>query len=140
MAKHVLTATSVTVNGVDLTDHVESVSFIATTNSAGSGAPMGVLKDYDLAGTLKISDPQVTFFHDYASAKVYATLLAAYEARSTINVVAKADGGASTSPTNPQWTIPCFVKSWPLLAGARGERHMAPVTFGVAGEYSIATA
>lgn len=137
MAKHVLYNVSLVVNGVDLSDHVESISVIATTNGQAAAA-MGDVNDYEMPGTLKLSDPQVTFYQDFAASKVYATLQAALAARSTFNVVAKADSGAN-SPTNPAWTIPCFVKSLPIFSAKRGDRHMASCTFGVAGAHSIAT-
>ncbi len=135
MAKHVLYDVSLTVNGVDLSDHVESVSFVATTNGQAAAA-MSEVNDYEMPGTLKLSDPQVTFYQDYASAKVYATLQAAWAARTTFNIVAKPTSSAA-SATNPQWTIPVFVKTHPVLAASRGDRHMAPVVFGVAGAHSI---
>ncbi len=135
MAKHVLYDVSLTVNGVDLSDHVESVSFVETTNGQAAAA-MGDVNDYEMPGTLKLSDVTATFYQDYASAKVYATLHAACAARSTFNIVAKPTS-SSASATNPQWTIPVFVKSHPVLGATRGARHMTQVVFGIAGAHSI---
>lgn len=136
--KHILYDVSLTINAVDLSDHCESLSIEVATNKHPAAA-MGELQDYDLAGTLQISDPQITFFQDYAAAKVYATIHAAWAARTTFNIVAKASSGAA-SATNPAWTIPCFVAKSPVMSGKRGDRHMAPVTLAVAGAYSIAVA
>jgi hypothetical protein len=136
MAKHVLYDASLVVNAVDLSAHVESVSVVETLNDAGNAAGMGEIQDYNLAGTVKYSDVTVTFFQDYASNKVYAVLHAALVARSTINVVAKATT-ASASATNPQFTLPCFVKTLPIFSGTRGQTHKAQATFTIAGVVTI---
>jgi hypothetical protein len=136
--KHVLWDVSLVLNSVDLSDHVESISFGEMGTNGVFAAAMGEIQDYDMAGTIMISDPQVTFYHDFAASKVYATLYAAWIARTTFNAVGKASSGAN-SATNPAWTIPCFVKKAPMLTGKRGDRHMAPVTLGVAGVLSVAT-
>jgi len=136
--KHIFWDASLTVNGVDLSDHVERVEITLGTNKQ-PGAAMGDVQDYALPGTLTIDDISVEFYQDYASAKVYATLRAAWEGRTTFDLVAKASS-AATSATNPAWTIPAFVSKMPVITGARGDRHMSPATFAVSGAYSIATA
>jgi len=68
----------------------------------------------------------------YNTAKVYATLQAAFAARTIFNLVCKASSGAKAL-TNPEWTIPVFVGQYPVMTGKRGDPHMAPVTFAVAG-------
>jgi len=135
LAKHILYDASLTVNGVDLSDHVESISLVATTNGQAAAA-MSELNDYEMPGTLKLSDVTATFYQDYASAKVYATLQAAWAARTTFNIVAKPTSAAA-SATNPQWTIPVFVKTHPVMSATRGARHMTPVVFAIAGAHSI---
>lgn len=137
--KHVLYDVSLTVNGVDLSDHVEQVAFGEMGTAGQMGAAMGEIQDYDMAGTLQISDPSVTFYQDFNTAKVYATIYAAWIARTNFNIVGKASSGAA-SATNPAWTIPVFVGKAPMMTGKRGDRHMAPVTFKVAGALSIAVA
>ena len=101
-------------------------------------AAMGEIQDYDMPGTQNLGDPQITFYQDYAAAKVYATFFALFTARSVFNLVVKADAGANAL-TNPAWTIPVFVSKKPLLQGKRGDRHMAPVTLKAAGLMTIAT-
>lgn len=138
MAKHIFYNASVTVNGVDLSDHVEAVSGIDIGINNQAAAAMGEVQDYDMPGTQNLGDPMITFYQDYASSKVYATFIGLFTNRTTFNLVVKADAGAN-SATNPAWTIPCFVSKKPLMAGKRGDRHMAPVTLKVAGLMSIAT-
>lgn len=126
-------------NGVDLSDHVESISGLELGINGQMAAAMGELQDYDMPGTTTVSDPQVTFYQDYAAAKVYATFFPLWQNRTTFNLVVKADAGAR-SPTNPEWTVPVFISKKPLLQGKRGDRHMAPVTLKVAGAMSVLTA
>jgi len=137
VAKHIFYNASVVVNGVDLSDHVESVSVEVTTEDQAADA-MGDTQRYDMPGLLKFSDPQMTFYQDFAAAKVYATFYALWAARSTFNVVVKNDAGAN-SATNPAWTLPVFVGKAPIFSGKHGERHMAPVTLKLAGTYTVAT-
>jgi hypothetical protein len=138
MAKHIFYNNSTVVNAVDLSDHVEEVSLVATTNDQFASAMQSV-NDYNMPGTLKLNDITAKFYQDYAASKVYITLYTAWAARTTFNLVLKADSGAR-SPTNPEWTIPVFVGSMPIMTGKRGERHMADVKFTVAGDHSILTA
>lgn len=135
--KHILYDVSLVINSVDLSDHVEQIVVEVSTNKQVAAA-MGDLQDYDMPGTLAITSVTATFYADFAASKTYATLEAAWAARTTFNVVAKASSGANAT-TNPQWTIPCFVEKLPIMTGKRGDRHMTAATFGVAGAYSIAT-
>jgi len=137
MAKHVLYNASVVVNSVDLSDHDNQVEFTVGLNTQPAAA-MGELQDYSMAGTQKISSVKAKFFQDYASSKVYATLMPLFTNRTTFNVVLKADAGA-TSATNPAWTIPCIIGDLPVVSGSRGDAHMIDVTFEPAGTHSIAT-
>lgn len=133
--KHILYDVSLTVNSVDLSNRVERLEIRLGTNKQ-VGAAMGDVQDYSIPGTLTIEDITAEFYQDYDTAKVYATLYAAWLARTNFNIVAKATSGASSS-TNPQWTIPVFVAAMPVMGGTRGDRHMSPVTFAVAGAYSV---
>lgn len=137
MAKHVLYNSSLTVNGVDLSDHVKSISYTEGLNDADAAA-MTEVQDYSMPGTINISDVTVTFFQDYASAKVYATIHPLVIARTTFNIIVKADAGANAT-TNPAFTLPVFVKTNPFVNGTRGDGHMIQVVFKAAGVQSVAT-
>ncbi len=137
--KHMLYDVTLVVNGVTLTDHVEKIEWEAHTDDF-RGDAMGDTSKYKLAGLLEVPDIKATFYQDYNTAKVYATLYAAWSVPQTyFTVVAKASSG-STTATNPQFTISCFVKSMPIIKGEHGARHMADVVFGVAGVMSVAVA
>jgi hypothetical protein len=135
VAKHILYNASVTVNAVDLSDHVESVEYTEGINRQAAAA-MSEVQDYDMAGTIKIGDVKVNFYQDYASGKVYATIHPLAAARTTFNIVVKPDSGSAAS-TNPQFTLPVFVSDSQVVSGARGARHMTSVTFAPAGVQSI---
>lgn len=135
--KHILWDVSLKIDDQDLSDHVESLEFTVGTNKQAAAA-MTEIQDYSMAGTLTITDPKVTFYQDYATSKVYATLIAAWKDRTTFNVVAKPNSGPAAED-NPEWTVPCFVGEMPVMTGTRGDRHMSAVTLTVAGVFAIAT-
>lgn len=138
MAKHILYNASLTVNAVDLSDHVKSITYTEGINGVDAAA-MADVQDYEMPGTIVISDISVLFFQDYAASKVYATIHPLVANRTTFNIIVKADAGA-TATTNPAFTIAVFVRSHPWVNGARGDGHMTQVVFAPAGAQSIATA
>jgi hypothetical protein len=137
MAKHILYNASLVVNSVDLSDHVETIEYEEGINGQAAAA-MSESQDYEMPGTIKISDIKVKFYQDYAASKVYQTIHPLVAARSTFNIVVKADSGANAT-TNPAFTIAVFVRSHKVFNGARGDRHMSDVVFAPAGAQSIAT-
>lgn len=137
MAKHVLYNASVVVNSVDLSDHVESVTYEEGIEGQRADA-MSETQKYEMPGLIEISDITVNFYQDYAASKVYATIHPLVVARSTFTVTVKADAGANAT-TNPAFSITCFVRKAPFVSGSHGERHMSQVTFAPAGVQSIAT-
>lgn len=138
MAKHILYNASLVVNGVDLSDHVESVSYEEGLDGQRADA-MSEAQKYEMPGLINIGDISVTFYQDYATSKVYQTIHPLVLARSTFNITVKADSGAN-APTNPAFTIAVFVRRKPVFSGTHGERHMSQVVFAPAGVQSIAIA
>lgn len=138
MAKHVIYNASLVVNGVDLSDHVDTISYEEGINGQFAAA-MSEVQDYEMPGTIKIGDISVTFYQDFATSKVYQTIHPLVSARSTFNITVKADSGAN-APTNPAFTIAVFVRNNPVFSGTRGDRHMTQVVFAPAGVQSVAVA
>lgn len=138
MAKHILYNASMFVNGVDLSDHVESVSYTEGLNGQPAAA-MSEAQDYEMPSTIKISDVTVNFYQDFATSKVYQTIHPLVIARSIFNIVVKADAGAN-APTNPAFTLPVFVRNNPVFNASRGDRHMTQVVFAPAGVQQVALA
>lgn len=135
MAKHVLYNASVVVNGTDLSDHVKSVSYTEGLNGVDAAA-MSETQDYGMPSTINISDVTVNYYQDYAASKVYVTHHTLVANRTTFNIVVKADSGAAAS-TNPQFTLPVYVKSHPFVNGSRGDAHMVQIVYAPAGVQSI---
>jgi hypothetical protein len=137
MAKHVLYNPTITLNSVDLSDHVESVSFVVGLNDAPA-AGMGEVEDYSMQGTRVVSDITCNGFQDFASSKWYATLMTLWTNRTAFNAVIRADSGAK-APTNPEFTVSVFIKTFPVVSGKRGDGHMSQLVMKPAGAISIAT-
>lgn len=137
MAKHILYDASVVLNGVNLSDHVESVEYEAEINDQPAAA-MGDDEDYAMPGTRVIKDIKLNMYQDFAASKTYATLMPLWTARSTFTATIKPTSGANAS-TNPAFSVSVFIKSFPVVSGKRGDRHMSQVVLKPAGISSIAT-
>jgi hypothetical protein len=135
MAQLVLTNTRVTINSVDLTDHVTSVTLDLSadeveTTAFGSTARTRV-------GGLLDNSVSLDFQQDYAAANVEATIRPLIGALGT--VVIKPNGTA-TSPTNPSYTFLALVTEWQSVNGAVGDLATASVTWPISGTVAIGTA
>jgi hypothetical protein len=137
MAKHVLYDVSAQFNSVDLSDHIDSISFVVTINGQAAAA-MADAEDYSMPGTRVVSDITVNMYQDFAASKVYATFMTLWTNRTTFNAVMK-DTSSANATTNPQFTVAVFIKSFPVISGNRGDRHMSQLVLGPAGILSIAT-
>ena len=134
MATSVLTDASVTINSVDLSDHVTSVS-ITYEADAVEDTNMGDTTHTQLGGLLNYS-VDVEFSQDYAASKVDATLFSLVG--STTTVVLKPTSSA-VSATNPCFTGTMLLTSYPPISGAVGELATASASFVSAGALARAT-
>ena len=136
MARIVLTNAYVTVNSVDVSDHVASVTLnssidvVETTAFGTSGARSRI-------GGLADNSISLEFHQDYASTSIEATIYPLLG--STTTVVVKPNGG-TTSATNPSYTCTALVSEWTPLGGAVGELATASVSWPVSGAITKATA
>ena len=128
MARIVLTDVEVTVNSVDLSDHIASVtidqSFNEVTTTAFGDA--GVTR---IAG-LEDSSVSLEFHQDFAASSVDATLNALVG--TTTSVVVKPTSSA-VSATNPSYTMTCLVNQWNPISGGAGDLSTVSVTWPVSG-------
>ena len=135
MAKIVLTNAVVTVNAVDLSDAVSSITLnssfdvVETTAFSSTAARTRV-------GGLADNSISLEFHQDYASGEVEATIFPLLGTLTTVTV--KPVSGA-TSATNPLYTVSCLVSEWTPLNGAVGELATASVTWPVSGAITKAT-
>jgi len=134
MAKIVLTNPSITIGGVDLSDHINNITLetkydIIETTTFGSTAKTRV------AG---LADNQITldFMQDFAASSVEATI---YPLLGTsTSIVIKPVAGSTTS-TNPQYTVSALVADWTPLKGGVGQLATASVTWPVSGTIAKVT-
>ena len=134
MAKIVLTNPSITIGGVDLSDHINNITLetkydIIETTTFGSTAKTRV------AG---LADNQITldFMQDFAASSVEATIYPLLG--TTTSVVIKPVAGTTTT-TNPQYTVSALVADWTPLKGGIGQLATASVTWPVSGTITKAT-
>lgn len=129
MSRIVLTNAFVTINAVNLSDHISSVT-LSTTEEIVETTAFGSTARTRVAGLL---DNSVTFeFHqDYATSSVEATIYPLIGAASTAVVVKP--NGSTTSASNPSYTFNALVSEWTPLNGAVGELATASATWSIDG-------
>ena len=129
MGTFVLTNATLSVGGVDLSDHVESL----TINYEAESVDDTVMSDStrSVTGGLKNWSFDVVFKQDFASSKVDITLFAAVG--TTVTLVAKPTS-AGVSSTNPTFTGTGLIQSYPPISGTVGDHATTNVTFASAGD------
>ena len=133
MAKIVLTNPSVTINSVDLSDHISNITLdtkydvLETTGFGAAGAKTRV-------GGLVDNSVSIDFIQDFAAASVEVTINpvgASLVGTVTTLVVQPVAGTAST--TNPKYTFTALISDWTPLKGAVGQLSTATVTWPISG-------
>jgi hypothetical protein len=134
MARLVLTNVNITVAGVDLSDHIASVTLgstydvIETTAFADGNVPQAAKNR--IAGLV---DNSVTleFHQDFAAASVEATI---YPLLGTVAAVEVQPVNAAISVDSPLYTFNALISEWTPLNGAVGELATASVTWPISGQ------
>jgi hypothetical protein len=129
MARIVLTNAYVTVNSVDVSDHVASVTLNSSIDVVETTA-FGTTGARTRVGGLADNSITLEFHQDYASGSIEATV---YPLLGTTTSVVVKPNGSSTSATNPSYTATALVSEWTPLNGAVGELATASVTWPVSG-------
>ena len=124
----------ITINSVDLTDHIASVTINQKYDELDTTV-FGVSGKQRIAG-LEDSSIQIEFLQDYASASVEATLNSLIGTTTTVVIQAKT---GTVSATNPKWTGTCLVTELQPVAGSAGELAKQSVTWPVSGTLTRAT-
>lgn len=135
MAVFMQNSVTVTVNSVDLTDHITTVSgfnetcadLITTAMSETNVSRIGGIKD---------SSVSITFLNDFAASKVYATLASLLG--TAVPVTIQPVAGSATA-TNPKKTASCLITELPFIDGSVGDLAEISVTWPVTGAISTAT-
>lgn len=128
MAKLVLTNPSITIGGIDLSDHINNVTIdtkydIVETTAFGDTAKKRV------AG-LADNSISIDFMQDYGSSSVEATI---YPLLGTATAIVIKPVAGTTTATNPQYTVSAVVSEWQPLKGQIGALATASVTWPVSG-------
>lgn len=136
MAGQVFKNAYLSVNAVDLSDHVQQVALTYKADAV-DGTAMGDSTHIRLTGSLKDWSISADFFQDYAAGKVDDTLNGIVG--TVVAIEFRPDAGA-VSATNPSYTGQAFIESYEPGAGNVGQALMAKVSIQAAGDLTRATA
>jgi len=123
-----------TVNAVDLSDHVTSV----TINRAFDELEVTAMGDsgHKFVKGLEASSITIDFLNDTATGEVLPTLQAAWG--TTVTVTAK-QTSAAVSVTNPLYTMSCLINNTTDINGSVADLSMQSLTFNVNGTIAVTT-
>ena len=135
MAVFMSNSVTVTVNSVDLTDHITSVSGFNETCADLQTTAMGETNISRIGG-LKDASVSLTFLNDFAASETYATLASLLG--TAVNVTITPVTGSVTA-TNPKKTGSCLITELPFIDGSVGDLAEVSVTWPVTGAITTAT-
>ena len=135
MAVFAFTDASVTINSVDLSDHVRSVTLTLTAEELDTTA-MSSTGYRTRAGGLKDGSLALEFNQDFASSEIDATFNGIIG--TVVAFVVKPTSG-SVSATNPSYSGSVLVTEYSPLANAVGDLATASMTFPTSGAITRAT-
>jgi hypothetical protein len=126
MAKFIIDDPVVTIDGDDHSDHIRSATIeasFAEVDLTAFGA------DFSEIG-LGLGDATITFeaFQDYESNEIDQNLWPIFIAKTPVEVTVK-PRNATTSATNPEYSMTAVLTSYPPFSGAKGEASMVTLTF-----------
>jgi hypothetical protein len=124
-----------TVNSVDLSDHVTAV----TINRSFDELEVTAMGDsgHKFIKGLEASSITIDFLNDTATAEVLPTLQAAWGTNVTVTVK---QTSAATSATNPLYTMTCLVNNTTDINGAVADLSTQSVTWNVSGTIAVTSA
>ena len=124
----------ITVNSVDLTDHVASVSWEETSAELSTTA-MGDANETRIGG-LKDGSVTLELHQDFDASETYATL---YALLGTVTTVTITPTSSAVSATNPKHSVSCLVTNVPILDGSVSDLATISVTWPMSGAVTVAT-
>jgi hypothetical protein len=130
MARRVITNAYLLLNGVDLSNHIESITLTWAKTDVDVTA-MGDGGKQHLAG-LEDNKFTVNFWQDHAAASVGPTLDAMMGGGTAV-AFKMSDGGTVISATNPSYSGSCVAIDYTPIAGKVGDGQAAQVDFVVNG-------
>lgn len=124
MAVYMSDDLAITVNAVDLSDHVTSVTFSEIADELETTAFGQSFRSR--IGGLKDGSLDVDFNQDFAASNVQATIRTLL---GTVTVITLKPTSASVSATNPSFTFSVLITEWPTFGNAVGELATASVSW-----------
>jgi len=136
MPRLVLTNAKVTINSVNLSDHIASVTLSTSADVVDTTGFSSTAARSRVAGLL---DNSVTleFHQDFATSNVEQTI---YPLIGTTTTVVVTPVDTTVGATNPSYTFSALVAEWQPLSGAVGELATASVTWPISGAITKAVA
>ena len=125
---------TVTVNSVDLTDHITSVDFVENASEIETTA-MGDANVTRIGG-LKDGSVRISWHQDYASSEVYATLNPLLGTATTVVVKPTS---AAVAATNPSKSVSALVSELPFISGDVGSLSVFDTNWNFSGAVTTAT-
>lgn len=136
MARLVLTNAYITINGVNLSDHIASVT-LTTTDDVIETTAFGTTARTRIGG-LADNSVALEFHQDYAASSVEATINGSTSLVGTVTAVVVKPNGSTTAADNPAYSFNALVSEWTPLNGAVGELATASVTWPIDGNITKA--
>ena len=123
-----------TVNAVDLSDHVTAV----TINRAFDELEVTAMGDsgHKFVKGLEASSITIDFLNDTASSETLQTLQAVWGPNTTVTVK---QTSAATSATNPLYTMTCLINNTQDINGSVADISTQSITFNVSGTIAVST-
>ena len=123
-----------TVNAVDLSDHVTAV----TINRAFDELEVTAMGDsgHKFVKGLEASSITIDFLNDTASSETLQTLQAVWGTSTTVTVK---QTSAATSASNPLYTMSCLINNTTDVNGSVADLSMQSLTFNVNGTIAVTT-
>ena len=129
-----LSNASITINSVDLSSYVTSVTLSQSADNLEDTAMGDTSRSY--IGGLKSGSVDIEFNADFAAAKTEATI---FPLVGTSTAVVVKPVAASVSATNPSYTFNAIVTEWDTLNGSVGEIATHSVSWPITGAITKAT-
>lgn len=138
MARIVLTDAKVTINGVNLSDHIASITLNESADVVETTAFSSTAAKTRVAG-LRDNSVTLEFHQDFASSSVEATINGTSSLVGTVTSIVVQPTSGSVSATNPSYSFSALVSEWTSLNGSVGELSTASVTWPISGAITKAT-
>jgi hypothetical protein len=139
MARIVLTDAFVTINGVNLSDHIASITISESTDVIETSAFSTSATKTRLGG-LKDNSVTLEFHQDFAAANVEATINGSPTLIGTTTQIVVRPTSAGIGAANPSYTFSALCSEWTPLNGAVGELATVSVTWPISGAVAKAVA